>query len=409
MKTLFFLVYDGIENSVFDGQVIQPILIKLNTNLDLTCTIISFEKNQNIDISTYKNIHPQLTIKIYKKIPFISIFSLWFAAWQIKKFIHAHTSYSLIARGPLAGWIAQAVTSKNCTDLIIQARGLAAEEYRFSHQHARGIKKLWHTFRKKQYERIERYVYSNQSNYNPDKKFVFFPFILWFDTIFFILFKKSLTTNGKEISTPPFALSVERSETYRRVSHPDTTNGNCTIEVVSNALGEYLCTTFKTNPSQIMLAKDDIPSPIDEHLKIKWAHAIRTNLGINDNVVYVYNGSAKPWQCPEMVIEYFKKQFEQDRKSFLLILSQDIKIFETLCMQAQLPEKSYKIAHVSHTVIYQYLACAHYGMLFRSSDIINWVSRPTKLLEYKALNLPVIHNNTIAYAIELDAHTLASK
>jgi len=39
-------------------------------------------------------------------------------------------------------------------------------------------------------------------------------------------------------------------------------------------------------------------------------------------------------------------------------------------------------------------------MLFREQTIVNWTSRPTKLLEYQAVGLEVVHNNTVAYAMK---------
>jgi len=50
--------------------------------------------------------------------------------------------------------------------------------------------------------------------------------------------------------------------------------------------------------------------------------------------------------------------------------------------------------------LYVYLAAADYGLLFRHKDIINWVSRPTKMLEYQAVGLKIIHNNTIEWLSE---------
>jgi hypothetical protein len=47
-------------------------------------------------------------------------------------------------------------------------------------------------------------------------------------------------------------------------------------------------------------------------------------------------------------------------------------------------------------MIYHYLAAADIGIIFRKPHIINWISRPTKILEYQAVGLKIIHNNTVA-------------
>ena len=36
-------------------------------------------------------------------------------------------------------------------------------------------------------------------------------------------------------------------------------------------------------------------------------------------------------------------------------------------------------------------------MLVREKDIINCVSRPTKMLEYQSAGLKIVHNNTVAW------------
>ena len=64
--------------------------------------------------------------------------------------------------------------------------------------------------------------------------------------------------------------------------------------------------------------------------------------------------------------------------------------------QYDLPPSSYIIKSVQHRMIYNYLAGCDFGLMFREKNIINWTARPTKLLEYQATGIPVIHNNTIA-------------
>ncbi|MFH1832527.1 MAG: hypothetical protein ABH827_07080, partial [bacterium] len=65
-----------------------------------------------------------------------------------------------------------------------------------------------------------------------------------------------------------------------------------------------------------------------------------------------------------------------------------------------LPKTAYKIISVRQEQLYEYLSCANFGFLLREEDIINWVSRPTKMLEYQAVGLKIIHNNTIAWLTE---------
>jgi len=96
-------------------------------------------------------------------------------------------------------------------------------------------------------------------------------------------------------------------------------------------------------------------------------------------------------------IDFFEKQYKKNPNSFLLILSQDKKNVETFIGAKRIPAKKYALTSAKPNELYKYLAACDAGFLFRDKDIINWVSRPTKMLEYQAVGLKVIHNNTIAW------------
>ena len=46
--------------------------------------------------------------------------------------------------------------------------------------------------------------------------------------------------------------------------------------------------------------------------------------------------------------------------------------------------------------VIKYLCAADAGILLRKKDVVNWVARPTKILEYRAAGLKIIHNDTVA-------------
>jgi len=64
---------------------------------------------------------------------------------------------------------------------------------------------------------------------------------------------------------------------------------------------------------------------------------------------------------------------------------------------SKLPKDSYLLLSVKPNNLHKYLAACDVGLLFREKDIINWVSRPTKMLEYQSVGLKIEHNNTIAW------------
>lgn len=334
---LIFVLYDGIENSVFYGQVLQPLLDIHHKNPQQKIFLISFERNSDTTILAKKLSSQHGIIGIVcKKYPFFGSLSLHPAISQLHTVLKKFSAFNLIARGPLAGYICLKASYKTaCTSLKIQARGLLAEEYAYTYKNSRGLMYRLHRFRTRQFEALERSIYNAAS-----------PII---------------------------------------------------IEAVSPALKEYLIEHFHADPHAITIAHADIPPHVSPEQNAQWRMAMRAQLTIPDNAyVYCYNGSIKAWQCPEQVIAYFAHKYSKNKKSFLLILTQDKEQFETMMNKTSINRSAYLITTVPHTDMYRYLAACDAGLIFRESTIMNWISRPTKVLEYQAVGLHIIHNNTVA-------------
>lgn len=339
---LIFVMYDSISNAVFEGQIRNLLHKKSLENPYRPIHLVTFEKNKPTHIPSFNYMH----VTCLKRLPFIGFFSIAYAAFQLRSFLSLFPHYTLIARGPIAHIIAQrSIDQKSCKNYIQQVRGLLSHEYAYVHtdENQSFVRRLWHTIRTKQLQSIERRAYTN---YN--------------------------------------AISM-------------------TIEVVSNALKQYLIDTYGTQKESIYIATDDIPTQIEPYIRHKWKIESRKKLHIPDNwTVYCYNGSAHKWQKPNEIISFFKEKLAAQQEIFLLILSTDKIIFQNIINQG-IPEEHYTILHIKHNDVYQYLCAADYGLLFREEHIINWVSRPTKALEYQAVNLPIIHNNTVAFLCDKES------
>lgn len=343
MKLRLVIIYDGISNPVFHGQVVAPLARHLHEHPDEHGMIISFEKNLPADTRTLSTgpSHTTITLKTLPQMKFVGALALQYAARHLRSVLkhlaNTYTITSIIARGAFAGYVVALCNEIKHIPLIIQARGLAAEEYRFSHAHHSFFTKLIHQFRAWQMECIERWVYG----------------------------------------------------TYARQPH-------VVISSVSDALSSYLMHTYRAPADKIRLETHDLPAPIAPAICATWKEQIRNKLAIpHDAYVYVYNGSAKPWQCPQESVELFFNEYQKNRNAILLVLTQDVHIFKTLLTNYPLSQTSYRILHVAHAEIYHYLSAADAGLLLRQPHIINWVSRPTKALEYQSVGLHIIHNNTV--------------
>lgn len=327
------ILYDSVLNTVFQGQIVSLLQKRLDAGTIADACIISFEQRTFLP-EELARLASDSRIKIItlKKIPFIGSLSLLYAAHKLKSALKEITFNSVNARGPLAGWIAAAAVSKKIP-LTIQARGLAADEYRYVYAPL----SILHRIRARQYEEIEKRVYG----------------------------------------------------VYARQQ-------NVTIEAVSNALKNYLVDSWSTPKEKIAIAEQDIPKKCDPQERAVWRKNIRTALKIEpESNVFVYAGSAHRWQCPEETIQFFKQKQAAEKKAVLLILTQQQESFITLLKKYGISKQAIRLLTVPHTNIYQYLAAADYGLLFRKRHLINWVSRPTKALEYQAVELPIIHNNTV--------------
>lgn len=348
-KRLVFIIFDSIENSVFQSQVLARLHRNIAQDRTLVVDIISYEpcyisqeKQQRI-----MGNNPRIRLIIYQRLPIIGKASLAKPIYCILQYLAIHTDENLclIARGPIAGYVCrkalliQSFFSYRSYPLTIQVRGLAAEELRFTTQHTNLS--------------IGRYIYNCYAYYKL-----------------------------KAIEKIAYAPS-------RRIS--------ISYESVSTALKEYISDRCKTPPESITIAHEDIPKPLCTKIYDKNRSDRRIYYNFKpSNTVYCYSGSAKPWQCPQETIAHFVAIYTKNKHARLLILTTDVDYFTKLLAASSIDDEHYCINQVAPHDLTIHLCAADYGYLLRKNDIINWVSRPTKLLEYQAARLTVIHNDTIA-------------
>jgi len=342
-KQIMFVVYDGIGNSVFQSQVLRPLLDRLEEDSDVQATLVSFERKKiaEQDLSRIIPNHDRLQIIVLWRPPYIGKLSLWFGVKKLFFLFKKNNYKKVVARGPLAGWLCikalQEIKNKSL-DLTVQARGLCGEEYRYTHVSEKklGLKNLWHRYIKNTLHNIERDVYRKN------------------------------------------------------------TKQNVIIESVSPALKKFLIKTFGADEAQIIIASKDIPKKVDKGLIKAWRAKVRQELGIpQETHIFCYSGSYKPWQCADETIKQFSQELEKDEKAFFLVVTQDEFKFSQALKRQLIPQNKYKVISVQPDDLLHYLSAANSGFMLRKKDIVNWVSRPTKMLEYQAVGLNVIHNNTV--------------
>lgn len=337
-KKSLYVLYDSIANSVFKSQVLAPLFKRLNEDSSLYIVLLSFERHSQSAIAKKLPRHERLSLHLVRRTPFFGAWSLFPLIWKCKKIIQKESITHIIARGPFAGYIAHKANLK--LPLSVQARGLVAEEFRFSEQ-CNATSKLKNKLFRMRYSML----------FNLEKK----------------------------------VYSLKRE--------------NFSIEAVSQALSRYLEENFAAQKNYITIASYDIPSPLTREQKQYWRKTIREQLNIEETTfIYVYSGSAHAWQCVDEMMDYFCKHKSEHTSAFFLILTCHEEQFRKAVKKYNLAAHEYRIMNISPHNQFNYLvylAAADAGLLFRKKDCINWVARPTKMLEYQAAQLPIIHNGTV--------------
>ncbi len=156
---LIILVTDSITNSVFESQLLIPLSAK---NQHKNITVISLERIKiELKLEILKEQYPKVNFLIIKKrLPYLGKAFLLSDILRIKLILKKIKNYSIIARGPLAGYISKKVINKNCKELKIQARGLLECEYEHSNKNSYWLKKPLIYLRKKLFKSLEKATYT---------------------------------------------------------------------------------------------------------------------------------------------------------------------------------------------------------------------------------------------------------
>jgi len=373
---LVYILYDSMHNTVFAGQVWNMLLKFLSQKNYQNIILISFEVRQ----LEHNYCHPNIQIIQIKRTRYLGRLSLILNFFKLLRYL-PKTSYQIMARGPFAGYLAIKI-KQLCLikpkKIIIQARGLAGVEYAYSHQPLKPIFfTKWLRYINKPCMVPARHSFNEV--WEPVESCMVSPV----ESIRFIY--KSMLVKSRKWQLSKLEKTVY---SYQEII----------IECVSTALQDYLINNFRAYKNNLIVAQNDLPTKIKPGRLASWRKTLRLKFKINLAAqVYCYSGSAHAWQCPAVTIDFFKQKLLQDPQAFLLVLTNEPAVFRKLIEASQICHQNYLVLSIPYQEIYQYLAMADYGLLFREAHILNWVARPTKALEYASANLPIIHNQTIAW------------
>jgi hypothetical protein len=177
--------------------------------------------------------------------------------------------------------------------------------------------------------------------------------------------------------------------------------------VVSNQLVKY----WEQNFNYVKGKEVVIPCTLDNKFFCDDAfnlsertETIKSELGIKPNdVVFVYAGSAAPWQSFELIDKILSPLLEKDERIKILFLSKENK--DNKYFKQKYPNRVF-IKWLEHKDVLSYLHCCDYGLLLREQSDTNKVASPVKFAEYLYAGLPVLITENLGdfsnYVIEND-------
>jgi len=135
------------------------------------------------------------------------------------------------------------------------------------------------------------------------------------------------------------------------------------------------------------------PGNADErlfHYSAELRHSVRAELGIESRFVVVYSGGLEmPWHVPDMLFRFFRKISAMTDDAILLVLSKDRGLALEYVSKHEIAKENVLILSADNRQVHRYLNASDLGTLFRTDDIMNRVSSPTKFAEYLMCGLPV--------------------
>lgn len=343
--TFVMVVTDSSSNSIFANQVVAPLQQLAATGNYREIIIISLEQQQINSSKQEERISNNTTpirLLLRRRPPLIPWLCIWYCKRQLRSIFTTITgTYTVRCRGAVAAIMTAAAITKQCSGITVQARGLLAEEY-------------------------------------------------WLSA----MTKKNVVTYCIALLRYYYLLSLEWRG-YR-----------CgPIEAVSEALSIYLQQRFGIAPTAITIATYDHPAPITPATKMAWRATIRTTLAIDATTpILVYSGSITAWQETTLVVQPCIAWLTKRPSGKVLVLTPHVQDFMQAIKQSVMHDNNVRNAFICKQVSAaehrQYLAAADEALLVREEHIVNWVSRPTKVLEYRAAGLTVLHNNSVDWVIK---------
>jgi len=122
----------------------------------------------------------------------------------------------------------------------------------------------------------------------------------------------------------------------------------------------------------------------------------RAELGLGDQITFVYSGSIDGWYLTEEMADFFKTALTRDANTHALWLTptRHERVRELMKARA-VPEDRFSIVAAQSVDVPSYLSASDAGIAFIKPCFSKLASSPTKYAEYLACGLPLVINSSI--------------
>lgn len=118
---------------------------------------------------------------------------------------------------------------------------------------------------------------------------------------------------------------------------------------------------------------------------------VRTQLGITDELLYCFLGSAESYSTiGDGIVPFLRATFQRFADARLLMVTDEPETIRSLLHQQGLPNDKLLIVSAPQERVWTYLCAADCGCILKAPGRLNWTWQPIKLGEYLAAGLPVI-------------------
>jgi len=118
--------------------------------------------------------------------------------------------------------------------------------------------------------------------------------------------------------------------------------------------------------------------------------AVRSELGLGDQLVFVFSGAALPWHCLRETADFVAQVRSCRADAHLLVLSTDLPRARSEVGQSRLDPAAATLLSVSYLEVPRYLAAADCGLLLIAPTPGKDTCSPMKFSEYLAVGLPLV-------------------